>query len=547
MTTPARLPKTYPQWLFSDEPIPDPQGRADRMLSFSRLLKHPASADPDQRLGLVDWQERLLRRIYGPSDADGRRQVSTVFVLLPRGNRKTSLGAVMALGHTIGPEARPRGQVILAASARDQARKAYEELREIVKLDDRLKAASRVRDTRSKLHHLRSGSVLEAISADGDAAHGSTPVFVLADELHAWRADRGRKLWAALKTGAAKVAGSLVVIITTAGERPEGAAFDLFKYAEKVATGEVVDPSFLPVLFSAPEDMAWDDEAAWHVANPGLKYGFPDLQGLRNQVLPARALPAQRRAFEIFHLNRWPDGAAAGWVDMSIWDEAPAREPEIELEGRECYVGVDLSKSYDLCAIVAAFPDGEGGYDLICEAFIPDDTLKKRALETDAPWVEWGRAGHLTVTPGAVQDEDTVEAALREWCGRFDVREIAFDPYAARRMMQRLLEDGLPVVEFAQRWSLLSPAVKEFQRAILSRACRHGANPVLRWAVSNVVPVVDDSGNVRFSKKRAIDAIDPAVAAAMAIGRASESVGAPVEDDPWFSEQFDPNAVSLAW
>jgi hypothetical protein len=59
--------------------------------------------------------------------------------------------------------------------------------------------------------------------------------------------------------------------------------------------------------------------------------------------------------------------------------------------------------------------------------------------------------------------------------------------------------------------------------------------------------VVDDSGNVRFSKKRAIDAIDPAVAAAMAIGRAAHNVGVPAEPDPWFSDEFNPDAVALAW
>ena len=58
-----------------------------------------------------------MRRIYGPRHPDGTRIVKTVVLLLPRGNRKTSLSAALALLHTMsGGEAVPGGEVIFAAS-----------------------------------------------------------------------------------------------------------------------------------------------------------------------------------------------------------------------------------------------------------------------------------------------------------------------------------------------------------------------------------------------------------------------------------------------
>ncbi|MGE3247961.1 MAG: terminase large subunit, partial [Beijerinckiaceae bacterium] len=105
-----------PSWICSNEPIPDPFGYGERAVNFLRLLKHPKSRRPKHAFELPDWQERIVRKIYGPCHADGRRIVRTVVCLLPRGNRKTSLGAALALLHQIGPERINGGQVILAAA-----------------------------------------------------------------------------------------------------------------------------------------------------------------------------------------------------------------------------------------------------------------------------------------------------------------------------------------------------------------------------------------------------------------------------------------------
>ncbi len=154
-----------PTWAFDRSKIPDPQKRAARMLRFAGLLRHPRSSDLDKRLQLTPWQRRMIERIYGPSDADGNRLARTVFVLLPRGNRKTTLGAVLALGHTIGPEQVAGGQVISAASDRSQARIAFDEAAEMIRLDPVLLKAARIRDTKSRIEHAKSRARSTARSA----------------------------------------------------------------------------------------------------------------------------------------------------------------------------------------------------------------------------------------------------------------------------------------------------------------------------------------------------------------------------------------------
>jgi phage terminase large subunit-like protein len=507
-----------PTWAFDDTLIPDPHGRAERMLRFADLLRHPKADGPDRRPLRSRWQRRIIERIYGPSTDDGRRQVSTVFMLLPRGARKTTLASVLALGHTIGPEQRPGGQAISAASDRAQARLAFDEAADMIRADSRLVAATRIRDTKNRIEHIRSRGSYVATSADGDASHGRTPAFILADELHVWR---GFSLWNALKTGASKTPGSLTVIITTAGERTEGICWDLFQYALRCEQDPARDPSFLPILFQADAKAQWDDEDVWHAVNPGLSEGFPDLDELRAEARIARELPRLREAFKQTHLNIWADGSVAGWIEMAVYDEAAAPIDPEDLEERPCWIGVDMSKSYDLTAIAAAFPDGDGGFDILTWCFLPEAAFKRRCEELpDVPWRQWQADGDLTIIPGELIDDDVIEAKLRELCATFDVREIAFDPKFAAKLMGNLIADDLPAVECPQKPVVMGPFYNELQKAIIGRRFRHGGHPVLRWCVQNAVPIYGDTGLPYLSKRKSTQAIDALVAAGMAIGRA---------------------------
>lgn len=100
---------TFPNWIYDESDIPDPLGYGQRAVEFLRRLRHPNSDAPKRAFQLFPWQERIVRAIYGPRHPDGSRIVKTVFMLLPRGNRKTSLAAALSLLHLFGPEKRPAG------------------------------------------------------------------------------------------------------------------------------------------------------------------------------------------------------------------------------------------------------------------------------------------------------------------------------------------------------------------------------------------------------------------------------------------------------
>lgn len=512
---------TYPEWVYDGSDIPDPFGYGERAVRFLRALRHPKSTLPNRAFQLDPWQERVVRRIYGPRHDDGTRIVKTVVLLLPRGNRKTSLAAALSLLHTIGPERQPYGEATFAAVDRKQAGRAFKEALGILRQDKRLIKATKVYDAHNsakKIEYPTDGVALEVVSGDAGTSHGATPAFVLADEIHIWP---NRDLWEALTTGLDKVDNPLLVVATTAGRGQESFAWEVIEDARKVARGEVDDPSILPVLFEADRNADWRDEEVWHRCNPGLRHGYPSLDGFRRHARRAERSVGERQSLLQLKLNVWLDQTVDPFVDMVLYDVGAKPLDLDALKEEQCWLGVDLSSTVDLSVIVACWRTADG-YAVAPWFFVPEDNLEDREDGSGANYREWVEQGLIEATPGSTIDFRRIRDKIIEIHEDFIVMEVAFDPYMARQVQPELLDMGLPVVDMRQVPSLMMPAFLELERAILANEFQHGGNPVLRHCFSNVVVRRNDQGHVaKFTKSKKWLSIDGAVASAMSVARAA--------------------------
>lgn len=514
---------TYPAWIYDGSEIPDPLGHGQRAVEFLRRLKHPQSTADRRAFQLYPWQERIVRRIYGPRNPDGTRIVRDVFLLVPRGNRKTSLAAALALLHLLGPEKLPAGQVIFSACDRDQSGIGFREAAEIVRQDKRLEGVTRIYDAHNAAKSIKSnldGSTLKAIASDGRGQHGATPTFVLIDEIHAWRSN-GRELWEALQSGMAKRPGGLTVVATTAGRGREGLAAERYAYARKVALGEVDDPSFLPVLFEPEEGDDWTDEAVWHKLNPGLADGFHDIEKLRIDAKRAEADPAKMYEFQQFHLNFWHGNSRDPLFSFDSYDAGLCEVDETNLEELPCYLGIDYAQSGDLAAIVAAWPMEDGTTFIRPTFFVPTEGLEERERLEDAPYRKWIAEGRVIACEGPVIAQEDVKAEVVELCARYQVQEAAYDPWKFRRAAVELQEQGVPMLEMRQGPATMGPANGDLIRTVNARLLRHDGHPVLRRHFAGVAAKKGDTGMVWMSKADPKHGhIDGAVASSMAVSRA---------------------------
>lgn len=519
-----------PAWVTDGSPIEDTFGDGKRAVQWLLRLKHPKNTKRGEQnaFTLDEWQRRVIRRIYGPRHPDGTRKVRSVVLLLPRGNRKTSLCAALALLHIAGPERVPGGLVLSAAAALDQAREVFKEAALIIQHDPRMAKHLKVRKHVPSIEFPLVSTEYRALSADGGIAHGKTPSVIIADEIHAWRGQAGRDLWEALDSATVKVPGILTVIASTSGRGQDDVAWKQVEAALKVQRGEVVDEAMLPIIFMADREDDWRDEKLWHAVNPGMAHGYPDLPSMRNKAHKAEYSPSDRDSFCQFNLNVWLDKSVSGFVDMKVYDESAeepaaweARTERLKAERAPCWLGVDMSTTTDLTAVVAAFPEEDGGFTTLTHVFCPAENLRVRAARDGVPYQEWVKAGHMTATPGNVIDYRAVADHIRDLVAAYDVQEIGFDAALATPVMTPLFEDGLPVVALPLDVKSQAAGLMTLERAIVGRRLYHGGNPALRWCMGNVATFTGYSGLRTMHKGKSTDRIDAAFACWMAVQRAS--------------------------
>jgi phage terminase large subunit-like protein len=187
------------------------------------------------------------------------------------------------------------------------------------------------------------------------------------------------------------------------------------------------------------------------------------------------------------------------------------------LKGRRMFLGLDLSSTKDLTALVGVAPDDDH-FDVLAQFFVPQESIKERSTRDRVPYTEWARQGHLVATPGNVVDYDYIRQTVKDWAAEFSIHSIAFDPWNATDLITRLYEqDGFTCTAMRQGFNSLSAPTKALEAAILSKALRHDGHPVLRWCVSNVSVETDAMGNLKPSKKISTERIDGVTALIMAI------------------------------
>lgn len=490
-------------------------------IAFINQLTHTKGAFARQTFNLRPWQTRILRKLF-KKRKDGLRQYRTCLLMLPRKNGKSELAAAIAL-YALLADGELGAEVYSAGADRDQAGLVFGVAAQMVRNDPLLDEVCYVVESQKRIQHRSSGSVYKAISAEAYSKHGFNASVVVYDELHA---APDRRLYDVLSTSMGARTQPLFLVISTAGFDRHSILWELYQHAKKVRENPKLDPTFLPILYEAPIDADWTDEKVWRKANPALG-DFRSLEEMRILAARAKEIPAQENTFRRLYLNQWTEQASR-WIQMAAWDACQRPIARAALRGRRCYVGMDLSSTQDLTALVAVFPDDAGGFDVLAHCFVPADRLRDRGLRDRVPYDRWAVEGFLTAPPGPTVDYEAVRRVLLEWTVEFDVQMIAYDPWNATDLVSRLQQqDSLLCVAMRQTYAGLSAPTKSLEKAILGQQLRHDGQPVLRWCVSNVAVESDPAGNLKPSKVASTERIDAVVALIMAVDLMDRNAQAP--------------------
>jgi len=484
-----------PQWLT---PVPVDavvNGEGNTVIDFAEtfgiITKDSVAGKAGDPLVLREWQKALIEHIFA-YDENGLRH-RTNLIGMPRKNGKSALGSVLALYSLIlGPRG---GEVYSVAAEKEQARIVFADAKRTIEASPELSAITKL--YRDAVEVPKLGSVYRVLSAEAYSKEGLNPHFVLFDELHA---QPNRDLFDVMSLAMGS-RGSLatLVAITTAGVKSDNTgrdsiAYSLYQYGQKIARGEIDDPTFFMAWWEADGDHR--DPETWRQANPG--YG--DLNAPSDFESAVKRTPEPQ--FRTKRCNQWVSSALS-WLPAGAWEECeqtfePSPDDEIVL-------AFDGSFSGDASVVVGAVvPQGDD----------PVKVFMVKAWEKDLE-----------------NDDDTwrvdiadVEQTILDFCKRFPkVREVACDPFRWQRSMMVLEEQGVPIVEWPSTSARrMVPACAKFYDAVVEQRLIQDGNPVLARHLANAVTKVDNLGpRIVKENRHSPRKIDGAVAAVLAVDRAT--------------------------
>ena len=490
---------------------------AQHAIDFFGYLHHSKGRWAGTVVRLEPWQEALIWVLFGWHRRKGKvRRFHTAYIEIARKNGKSLIASAIAL-YMLVADGEPGSEVYSAATKRDQAKITFDEAARMVKASPFLRQHITVHKDRLFLKW-DTASKYEPVGRDSDTMDGLNVHCAIVDELHAHRTS---ETWDVLETGTGARTQALMFGISTAGFNQSSFCYDQRKYAVKVLDGVLENDAFFTAIFTLDEgDDEWD-ERNWVKANPNLGVSI-DLDELREQARKAKELTSALTSFLTKRLNIWTR-AAQQFIHPDKWKACGGSFDVAALAGRVCYAGLDLSNTLDITAWVLVFPPTADDplWRVLPRFWVPEAAMHERSRRDHVPYDAWERQGWIASIPGEVIDYEYIYKQIDEDAQIYDLREVGFDRWGAGAIYLWFANRDMTVVQIGQGYQSMSAPMKELEKLIVSRALRHGDNPVLTWMAHNLVATKDPAGNLKPDKKASNEKIDGMVALVMGLARAT--------------------------
>ncbi|MCZ0787722.1 terminase large subunit [Lactobacillus delbrueckii subsp. sunkii] len=495
---------------------------ADFAVSFIECLCHTKGTWAGKPFELIDWQEKIIRDIFGTLKSNGYRQFNTAYIEIPKKQGKSELAAAVSLLLCCA-DGEERAEVYGCAADRQQAAIVFDVAADMVRMNPALKKRVKILASQKRIIYQPTNSFYQVLSADAYSKHGFNVSGVIFDELHT---QPNRKLYDVMTKGSGDARTQpLYFLITTAGTDTNSICYEVHQKALDIMNGRKHDPTFYPVIYGSKESDDWTDPSIWKKANPSLGITV-SIDKVKAAFNSAKENPAEENTFRQLRLNQWVKQSVR-WMPMDKWDACAFPVDEQALKGRICYGGLDLSSSTDITAFVLVFPpeDESEGFTILPHFWIPEGNVELRIRRDHVPYDIWKKQGYLETTEGNVIHYGYIEQFIDDLGKKYNIREIAFDRWGAVQMVQNLEGLGFTVVPFGQGFKDMSPTTKELMKLTLEKKIAHGGHPVLRWMMDNIFIRTDPAGNIKPDKAKSTEKIDGVVATIMALDRAIRNEG----------------------
>ena len=447
-------------------------------------------------------------------DDPEKRRYENIILEICRKNAKSYVSALICLVLMILEPKFSRFFTVAPTGA--LARETFKQIKEFVQVSPALDKHFKLR--RDNIICTLTSSEYVPLNYSTSTLDGKLPNAWLGDEVGALPVSYPLE---AMRSGSVLLKNKLGIIMSTKYPTVDNPFEDEVDYAKKVLD-DVLDDTTTFALLYEPDNPT----GKWETDDDILAHGNPlaiDVPILWDNLIKKRTIaiekPAARSNFLTKHCNIiTADSGTEAYID--IQDLKQCRIDSFDWDGRDVYVGLDLSMTDDNTSVSMVTRDEYGHLVAKPMCFIPTDNLELKSRNEKCDYARYVEANWCIACGTNIIDygkvEDYIITTLQD---EFNVNviSIGYDRYNAISTVNKLEQAGLDCIEVKQHSSVLAGPTKLLFEEVTTHNFRYETNQLYEINFANAVCTYDTNLNRYVHKKKSNGKVDMVVATLNAI------------------------------
>lgn len=339
---------------------------------------------------------------------------------------------------------------------------------------------------------------------------GRLPNVFLADEVGALPNNYAVE---SMRSGQLNILNKLGCIISTKYPTANNPFEDEVEYAKKVLDGLVDDEKTFALLYEPDSDKNWEsNDLVLMQGNPVALESEAIWQDLLYKRAKAIENERLRENFLTKHCNIIYQGIGTESY-IPIEKVKKCKVDKIDWQGRNVYIGVDLSMSNDNCAVAMSSCDDDANILADVIAFIPEGRIDEKNVFEKIDYRMFIKQLKCIACGDMVVDYGVIEEFVENIEEKYGVNVVAigYDRYNAMSSAQKWSKK-YKTVEIRQHSDTLHPPTKLLSEKIESGEFMYEKNTLLEINFENARCTFDTNLNRYVNKKKSNGKVDMVVA-----------------------------------
>lgn len=481
--------------------------KANKVIRFIEVLPVPKTM---KRMELKQFQCFIIGSLFGWVDDLGNRRFTKAYISMARKNGKTLLLAGIAMHDLLlGKEPKFERTIGVVSHTQKQATLAWGDahiqLESLRKVSDKTKSMTKITPSIHELKNTNDRSVIKAFSREANNLEGEQISTGIIDEAHLLT---DTKVYNGIRRGQTLLKNPSLYYISTAGEDLTVPFFEEYQYVTKVLNGEEQNENYF--IFCAEQDS--EDEIhhpeTWIKSNPLLEDDeiAETIVGNLQREVAEEISKGEINSLLVKSFNLWRQASKDTYIQPHDWQEGYT-SAELDIKGRDVYIGVDLSRSEDLTALSFIYPLDDKKYFVDSHVFVGfKKDIKEKSKRDKIDYEKLVRTDKATLTSAesGIIDPEQVVNWLIDFINenKLNVKAICYDPWESSYFVTKMeKETGHPLIEVPQNYKHIGPVLKQFRLDVFEKRIKHNNNPNLNLAIANAITKTDNNNMMILDKK----------------------------------------------